>query len=89
MLTLFLTAALAAAPQAKPATNTVCPVLNSKVDAKSAVVTVRGREYRICCGDCGPKLQADPDKYLEKDGTPRNAKAPAKSGHQGHGGHKG
>lgn len=88
MLTLFITAALTAAPQAKPATNTTCPVLGSKTDAKSTVVTVRGQEYRICCAECGPKLKADPDKYLEKDGTPKNAKSPAKSGHEGHGEHK-
>jgi YHS domain-containing protein len=37
---------------------------------------VRGREYLLCCKGCGPKLEKDPDKYLEKDGTPRNARKP-------------
>lgn len=89
MLNLLLTAVLAATPQAKPATNAICPVLGGKTDAKSSVVVVKGREYRLCCPGCGPKLQADPDKYLEKDGTPKNAKKPSvSSGHEGHGEHK-
>jgi YHS domain-containing protein len=68
--------ALVAAPEKapKPATNTTCPVAGDKVTAKSGKVVVRGREYYICCPACGPKLQADPDKYLNKDGTPKNAK---------------
>jgi hypothetical protein len=77
-----LSALIGIAPGAdapKPATNTKCPVMGEKVTEKSKTVTVKGREYRICCPGCGPKLTADPDKYLEKDGTPRNAKAePAK-----------
>lgn len=73
MLTLFLSVALAAAPKPVPATNTACPVLGSAVDAKSKTVVVRGHEYRICCAGCDKKLLADPDKYLEKDGTPKNA----------------
>lgn len=89
MLNLLLTAVLAATPQAKPVTNTICPVLGGKTDTKSSVVVVKGREYRLCCPACGPKLQADPDKYLEKDGTPKNAKkTSAPSGHEGHGEHK-
>jgi len=34
----------------------------------------RGRLYRVCCLDCGKDLQKNPDKCLEKDGTPKNAK---------------
>lgn len=75
MINLFLTLALAAAPQAKPATNTVCPVLGGKVDAKSSTVVVRGRTYRLCCPSCGPRLEHEPDSFLEKDGTPKNAKS--------------
>jgi YHS domain-containing protein len=65
-----------AAPAAKPipATNTTCPVLGGKVTEKSKLVTVRGREYRICCPGCDTTLLKDPDKYLQKDGTPKNAK---------------
>jgi YHS domain-containing protein len=76
MLALLLTAALVApAPQAKPATNTKCPVAGEKVDPKtSPKVVVRGQEYYICCKACAPKLEKDPDKYLDKDGTPKNAK---------------
>jgi hypothetical protein len=74
LLTPLLTVALFAAPGGKPATNTTCPVLGGKVTEKSKTVAVRGREYRICCGGCDTKLLKDPDKYLEKDGTPKNAK---------------
>jgi YHS domain-containing protein len=42
--------------------------------AKSPKVVVRGQEYYICCKGCDKKLQSDPDKYLEKDGTPKNVK---------------
>ena len=76
MLTPLLSLALLAAPNAKPApaTNMTCPVLGGKVTDKSKTVAVRGREYRLCCAGCDAKLLKDPDKYLEKDGTPKNAK---------------
>ena len=73
MLNLLLTLAVAATPHAKPATNTKCPVLGGKVTEKSKTVVVRGQEYRLCCGGCDAQLLKDPDKYLEKDGTPKNA----------------
>jgi len=74
MLNLLLSLAMTASPQAKPATNTKCPVLGGKVTEKSKTVAVRGQEYRICCGGCDTTLLKNPDKYLEKDGTPKNAK---------------
>jgi len=74
MLNLLLTLAMTASPQAKPATNTKCPVLGGKVTEKSKTVAVRGQEYRLCCAGCDTTLLKNPDKYLEKDGTPRNAK---------------
>jgi len=76
MLSPLLALALLAAPAAKPApaTNAACPVLGGKVSEKSKTVVVRDREYRICCAGCDTKLLKDPDKYLEKDGTPKNAK---------------
>lgn len=75
MFTLLLSAALLATPTAKPATNTKCPVMGEKVTpAKSPKVVVRGQEYFLCCKGCDKKLAANPDKYLEKDGTPKNAK---------------
>lgn len=72
MLTLILTAALAAAPN--PPTNTLCPVYGTKVGPKSQKVLVRGREYFICCGECAGILTANPDKYLDPTGKPRNAR---------------
>jgi hypothetical protein len=79
MLNLLLTLALATTPQAKPATNTTCPVLGGAVDAKSKIVTVKGQDYRVCCKDCEAKLPKNPGEYLKEDGTPKNAgKPPAK-----------
>jgi YHS domain-containing protein len=64
------------AAAAKPATNTHCPVMGDKVNpAKSPKVVVRGQEYFLCCKGCDKKLTENPDKYLEQDGTPKNAKA--------------
>jgi len=74
---------LVADPAPKPATNTVCPVTGEKVTAKSKKVVVRGQEYFYCCGGCESKLKADPDKYLNKDGTPKNAPKKAE-GHDHH-----
>lgn len=74
-LGLLMTASFAATEKTKvlPATNTKCPVMGGAVDKKSSTVTVRGHEYRLCCPACSDKLKAEPDKYLEKDGTPKNA----------------
>jgi YHS domain-containing protein len=74
MLNLLCTLAVLAAPAPKPATNLQCPVLGSKVDAKSPKVVVRGQEYRVCCLGCDQELKAHPDKFLKPDGTPKNAK---------------
>ena len=75
MLNIFFALAVLAAPgTAKPATNTLCPVLGGAVDAKSPKVVVRGQEYRVCCMGCDTKLKANPEHYLGQDGTPRNAK---------------
>jgi YHS domain-containing protein len=89
MFNLMLTLALAVTPGAKPAVNAVCPVQGLKVTEKSKTVVVRGQEYRICCpGDCDAKLEKDPDKYLHKDGTPRNAAKTEKKPASGHGDHR-
>ena len=92
MLNLLFALALTASPDAKPATNVVCPVQGLKVTEKSKTAIVRGQEYRICCpGDCDTKLAKDPDKYLEKDGTPKNAAKTAEkpsSGPVGQEGHR-
>jgi len=60
--------------QPKPAENTICPVMGQKVNENSPAVVVNGRQYRVCCQPCGPKLEKNPDKYLNQDGTPKNAK---------------
>ena len=74
MLTLLVLATLTATAPTAP-TNTICPVLgNAVTPGKSPIVTVKGRQYYICCAGCDKKLLADPAKYLEKDGTPKNAK---------------
>jgi hypothetical protein len=70
----FLLAAALTAQTPKPATNVKCPVLGGPVNASSPKTVVRGQEYRTCCSMCPGLLTADPDKYLNKDGTPRNAK---------------
>lgn len=57
--------------KAKPAINVKDPVCGMAVPAKAPTVTVRGRDYRVCSKSCGEALQKSPDKYLEKDGTPK------------------
>jgi YHS domain-containing protein len=75
MLAPLLALSVLAAPAPRPATNTVCPVLGNKVTpGKSPKVVVRGQEYYLCCAGCDTKLAQEPNKYLEKDGTPKNAK---------------
>ncbi len=74
MLNSLLAFAILALPPVQPATDTKCPVLGGKVTEKSKTVVVRGREYRLCCAGCDANLTKNPDKYLEKDGTPKNAK---------------
>lgn len=74
---LTLAALMAATPggsgKAAP-TNTICPVLGHAVTpGKSPTVTVRGRSYYLCCAGCDAKLAANPDQYLNKDGSPKNA----------------
>jgi|GEM_PF-265412 len=60
--------------QPVPADNTICPVLGQKVSEKSPTVVVKGRTYRICCPPCAPKLEKDPAKYLNPDGSLRRKK---------------
>lgn len=56
-------------------TSARCPVCGSDIPiGKGSKVTVRNREYRVDDGACGEALAANPDKYLEPDGTPKNAK---------------
>ena len=77
MFTTLVFSALAtiASPTMGGPTNKICPVLgNAVTPGKSPIVKVKGHEYYICCAGCDKQLLADPSKYLEKDGTPKNAK---------------
>jgi YHS domain-containing protein len=70
----LLSLAVMAAPastKVKPATNVKDPVCGMTVPAKAPTVVVRGRAYRVCGKECGESLQKHPEKYLEKDGTPK------------------
>ena len=58
----------------RPPENTVCPVMGQKVNEKSSTVVINGRTYRICCAPCGGKLEKDPDKYLDPDGSVKKEK---------------
>jgi len=60
--------------QPVPVENTICPVLGQKVSEKSQTVVVKGRVYRICCPPCAPKLEKDPSKYLNPDGSLKRKK---------------
>ena len=78
MFTTLVFSALAAiaSPTMGGPTNTTCPVLgNAVTPGKSPIVKAKGREYYVCCSECIPKLEKTPDKYLDEDGTPKNAKA--------------
>ena len=70
ILNLVLALALGMSPQpAKPATNVQCPVMGAKVTESNPTVTVKGREYRLCCQECGDKIEDNPRAYLNKDGS--------------------
>jgi len=72
MLSLLLALAVTTLPQNRPATNPICPVFGGTVNEQSQVVPVQGQDYRICCADCEALLKEKPDKYLKRDGTPKN-----------------
>jgi len=57
------------------ATNTICPVCGKAIEpGQGTKVTIRGHEYSVDEKGCGDALTADPDRYLEPDGTPKNDK---------------
>lgn len=58
----------------------LCPVCGNAIPfGKGSKIMVRGREYAVDDGACGEALAANPDKYLDPDGTPKNAKKKDKS----------
>lgn len=75
MMTATLLAAtmLASPSTAKPAANGRCPVLGNPVSDRNQIATVRDRSYRVCCEDCRADLAKNPDKFLNPDGSPKNA----------------
>jgi peptide-methionine (R)-S-oxide reductase len=54
-------------PEATEGQTVVCPVTgeNVKVSANTPDVEIKGKKYYVCCADCGSKLKANPEKYLE------------------------
>ena len=60
-------------PKAR-ATNTFCPVMGRSVKpGRDREVVIRGNYYLVCCDGCGPDMADNPDKYLDKEGRPKNA----------------
>jgi YHS domain-containing protein len=89
LFALSLNAPLAAVPSTVPAETTpvmsvaeasaVCPVCGKAVaPGEGSKATVRGQEYAVSDKACGDELVANPDKYLNADGTPKNAKKETK-----------
>ncbi len=55
------------------ATNTICPVMGREVKpGRDREVVIRGNYYLVCCDGCGPDMSENHDKYLDKEGQPRN-----------------
>ncbi len=60
---------MSTAPRAADSAHNIqCPGMGGKVDANSPTIAVDGRQYRLCCLECGDKVKADPKHYLNKDG---------------------
>lgn len=79
------------------ASNTICPVMGEPVEAgRDREVVLQEGYYLVCCDGCGPEMAEHKEKYLDKDGRPKNAPkdsdkpkpqepdAPAQQDHSGH-----
>lgn len=44
---------------------TLCPVMDGKIN-KDQFVDVKGYRIYVCCAGCKKKIKADPDTYIEK-----------------------
>jgi len=56
-----------------------CPVCGKAIaSGQGSKILVRGNEYTVDDAACGEELAANPDKYLNADGTPKNAKKDSK-----------
>lgn len=52
---------------ATDAGNTICPVTDEKIDAKTkATYEYQGKVYNFCCPMCIDEFKKDPDKYIKK-----------------------
>lgn len=59
----------------EPSTATICPVCGKTIEpGQGTKISLRGREYIVDDTACSDQLMSDPDKFLEPDGTPKNAK---------------
>ncbi len=55
------------------ATESVCPVTGKLIQNGQGVKTlVRGHDYTVIDAEAATELKANPDKYLQVDGTPKN-----------------
>lgn len=55
------------------AINSICPVMGQPVKpGRDREVVIRGNYYLVCCDGCGPDMADNPDKYLDKEGRPKN-----------------
>lgn len=45
---------------------TRCPVSGDEIDPASSIELAGGQRVYFCCGRCGAKLLAEPDKYIER-----------------------
>jgi hypothetical protein len=62
-----------AQPSAILVAETICPVTGKPIPAGLGVKTiVRDHEYTVIDEDAATELKANPDKYLQADGTPKN-----------------
>lgn len=51
-----------------------CPVCGKPIISGAGVsVTVRGHQYTVDDQACANQLTANPDKFLNEDGTPKNS----------------
>ncbi len=58
-------AALAGETKSDAKEQTLCPVMNSKVN-RSLYVDAKGYRIYVCCPGCKAKVKADPDKYIQQ-----------------------
>ncbi|BDU73158.1 hypothetical protein [Mesoterricola silvestris] len=71
--TLITLTMLASPSPSKPPTNGRCPVLGNPVSERNQSTTVRDHSYRVCCDECRTDLEKNPEKFLNQDGSPKNA----------------